>query len=1037
MSPADWALRHPLLPLVIVCMLAILGLRAGLQMPLTYLPDLGDNRIALRLEADGASLEQMDKDLAQPVEQALAALPQVTSIRSEVRSSEVHLILNLRDSRAAQDTLALVSDRITALIPDLDIAFRMTTIRALSSREQAAVELALVPHDRDILRASQTMRDIIRPALREIEGLTEITVRGAQRQGITLRPDLRRLEDADITVDEVTQQIASGTGRAAGAVMPTDPQAGAVMLGLSQPGQQDSMTEMLAQLPLRGRDGSAVPLASVADVTQTAMNGDWIARHDGAPALFVQVHADPAADLGTVLTALDGKLVQLAERLPDMQMDVVHRPADRAIASLAATQRALLEGGLLVIAVIALTLRASRATMLAACALPLSVLPTLFVMQLLGLSLNIVSLLALTLASGILVDDAIVEIENIHKYMARGIKARKAVAQAVRDIALPVIGTSLAILAVFAPVAAMPGEAGRYFWAFGSTLCIATIMSLAVSRLVIPPLAARFPDLARKRAKAQPRGPGSRSYTSLLTGSLRMRWLGLAGAIVIAAGSILAAMKHPGAFIPLDRAGTLRIELAQPAAMPPAQRQDRLRDVEISLLREDRVASVTMLYPTALHENASLMIATDGSLEAENAVRAILAAQPDMTTTVLNANGLPRLAMDIAAPDLGSLETAVTEVMRALSNMDQAGPAPIAPGGRIPEIRLAPDPEILRHLGLEHADILKVMETLAITRDTPVTYLDMPGQPGVPVYMDIGLIAASAETAMAQLPFLGLRLPEGGTVPFAALGEVDIHLSSLDLSRRDGLYVQRIVADPHDDAAGRDMTRVAMQTLAILQEELPGVALLPAGDTSLRQDMMRDLTHALGSSLLLLSATLLVLFRSAGQTMVILVSLLFSLGGGMLVLVATSLPLSLPVLIGMLLLFGIVAKNGILLIDRAQRLHRRKRTMAQALVMATRDRTRPIVMTSVAMIAGMVPAALPGLEGAAFRQPLALTVIGGVALSTLLSLLLLPAMALVAHNATTATRSWGVRNLYLVERLRKDWKGLAGRIGVTRPTPGS
>jgi multidrug efflux pump subunit AcrB len=187
----------------------------------------------------------------------------------------------------------------------------------------------------------------------------------------------------------------------------------------------------------------------------------------------------------------------------------------------------------------------------------------------------------------------------------------------------------------------------------------------------------------------------------------------------------------------------------------------------------------------------------------------------------------------------------------------------------------------------------------------------------------------------------------------------------------------------------------------------------------------------------LLSATLLVLFRSAGQTMVILVSLLFSLGGGMLVLVATSLPLSLPVLIGMLLLFGIVAKNGILLIDRAQRLHRRKRTMAQALVMATRDRTRPIVMTSVAMIAGMVPAALPGLEGAAFRQPLALTVIGGVALSTLLSLLLLPAMALVAHNATTATRSWGVRNLCLVARLRKDWKGLAGRIGVTRPTPGS
>lgn len=188
--------------------------------------------------------------------------------------------------------------------------------------------------------------------------------------------------------------------------------------------------------------------------------------------------------------------------------------------------------------------------------------------------------------------------------------------------------------------------------------------------------------------------------------------------------------------------------------------------------------------------------------------------------------------------------------------------------------------------------------------------------------------------------------------------------------------------------------------------------------------MMRDLTDAMGSGLMLLTATLLVMFRSAGQTMVILVSLLFSLAGGMGVLVATGLPLSLPVLIGMLLLFGIVAKNGILLIDRAQRLQRGKMTMAQALLRATRDRTRPILMTSLAMIAGMVPAALPGLEGAAFRQPMALTVIGGVALSTVLSLLLLPGMALLAHQAGLAARALSVRNL------RHAGRRLAGARGL-------
>lgn len=1000
MRPADWAVRHPWLPLVIICILAVFGLRAGLQMPLTYLPDLGDNRIALHLEADNASLERMDKDLAQPVEQALAALPQITSIRSEVRPSGVELTLNLRDSRSAQDTVALVSDRINALIPDLDIGFRINGIRAVSSREQAAVDIAIVPRDRDILSASLTMRDIIRPVLRKIDGLTDITVSGAQRHGITIRPDLGRLGDADLTLDEVMQQVVSGVGRITGVVMPTDPQAGTIMMGLSQYGPQDNVTDVLDRLPLRGGHGSTVPLAAVAEVRPSATSGDWIVRHDGQPALFVQVHVDPAADLGTVLTAIDDQLVQLAAKLPGLQMDVVNRPADRAIASLAATRRALLEGAVLVIAVIALTLRASRATMLAACALPLSVLPTLFVMDLLGLSLNIVSLLALTLASGILVDDAIVEIENIHKHMARGIKARKAVAQAVHEIALPVIGTSFAILAVFAPVAAMPGEAGRYFWAFGSTLCIATIMSLAVSRLVIPPLAARFPDLAGKRARTRPGGPIARRYLGLLIATLRLRWLGVAAALLVAAGSIVAAMTHPGSFIPMDRAGTVWVELAQPSAMARDHRRENLRELEKSLLGEPRVASVTMLVPAKSDQNARLMIATDGSLAAEEAIRAILDAQPDMTAAVLKGNGLPKLAMDIAAPDRTTLETAVTEVMRAISSMEQAGRAPMIPGGWLAQIRLTTDPEILRPLGLEEAGILRNMDSISMSRDTPVAYLDGPQQDGVPVFMDIGLMDPSVGTTMPHLAFLGLRVPEGGTVPFAALGEIEMHLSSLSLSRRDGHYVQRIVADPTDDAAAREMAGVAERTMATHQDNLPGLVMLPAGDTALRQDMMRDLADAMGSSLLLLTATLMLMFRSAGQTMVILVSLLFSLAGGMGVLVATGLPLSLPVLIGILLLFGIVAKNGILLIDRAQRLHRGKMTMAQALVKATRDRTRPILMTSLAMIAGMIPAALPGLDGAAFRQPMALTVIGGVALSTVLSLLLLPGMALLAHQAS-------------------------------------
>lgn len=1021
MSLSDWALRHPTLPLIAIALLTILGLRAGDQMPLTHLPDIGENRIVLRLVAEDATLDAMDRDLAQPVERALAALPQVSGISSEITASDLRMTLNLRNSDLAQDTLAAVSDRINALVPTSEVAFRIADIRARSSREQALLDLAVIPGDGDLVRASHAVETRILPALREIEGLTDITLQGLRRDRLTVRPDAAALASADLTLADLSRQISDRLGTIAPGELPSAGQPGPALLGLAPLADNGDPVAALGLLPQVTGAGHVLPLATLARIeTGPALSGfgpgteqGWIVRHDGAAAIFLRINVDPSVDLDSVLTALDERIARLGQELAagghGLRLALVNRPADRAVAALDATRRALLEGALLVIAIIALTLRARRATLLAALALPLSVLPTLFLMQALGISFNIVSLLALTLASGILVDDAIVEIENIHKHRAEGRSPRQAVAKAMRDIAGPVVATSAAVLAIFAPLAGMPGEAGRYFWAFGATLCIATVMSLAVSRLVIPPLAARFPDrLGATGSLPKPPGRLARAYDRMLGPVLAYRWLCLAAASGIAVLSVGAAMTHPGSFIPLDPPEHIDLDMTLPPHLS-AQARDRLTDRlagDIGAL--PGVRAVTTLVSTEAGGMTRLSIATDGAPQTASAIRARLDAEPDAQAILLTSAGRPPLVLNLAAPDRATLEAGAAALVSRLADPALAGPPRVVTSAPSPELRFTPDPDVLRQLGLTQDDIASALQTLTVARAHPLGYIDLQDGRDLAVHLD-PLPEALHETGFdtglgatgrpdRDLAFTALRLPGGQTLPLAALGRFDLHLTDASLSRRDGQYLRRLSLDPASPADTREIARMARLAVADLARDLPGLTLLPDGDTRLRTDMMADLKNAMGSMLLLLVAVLFLLFRSAGQVVVILLSLLFSLCGGMLVLLATGLPISLPVVIGILLLFGIVAKNGILLIDRAQRLHQDGAEMEVALRNAALDRARPILMTSAAMIAGMAPAALPGLEGAAFRQPLALTVIAGVAVSTGLSLVLLPALSLSAHR---------------------------------------
>ncbi|EDM69965.1 probable transporter transmembrane protein [Roseobacter sp. AzwK-3b] len=1000
MTFTDGILRHAVLAVIVITVLALLGLRAGLTLPLTHLPDIGDNRIVLRLTAPDASLTATDHDLAQPVYRALSSLPDVTSIRAQITSGQLVMTLSLRNSRTAQDSLAKVQDRLQALRPDLDLAVSIDEIRATSSRRQAALELAILPRDGDIVTASDALRDTILPTLRKIDGIAEIEVQGTARAELVIQTTDPQLASVGLTFAALNRQITQALSQqvAAQVAVSSVPTAGTILFSLPQNMLAAEAAQTLSALSLTTASGQKIPLAAVARVSTAPAPRDWLTRHNGTPAILAQIHAATGADLVTLSRDMDRVLTDLRHSRPDLALDVVARPAKQAIRSLGATRQALLEGCLLVIAVIALALKSWRATALAALAIPLSVLPTLYVMQVLGLSLNIVSLLALTLASGLVVDDAIVEIENIHTHQHHSRDSRKAVARAVDEMARPVIATSLALLAVFLPVATMPGEAGLYFQAFGYTLCIATVFSLLVSRLVIPGLALRFAGSPVARPAAPSARRLARRYRAVVIRALRLRWLCLAGAGLVAWLSVVSALNHPGAFIPLDRDALLRFDMALPPTMPPKARLDHLAALERDLLADKGVRGLTVIASDQPDDTLRLLIQTDGTAPIAARVRDALRQTADARALPLTSAGRPALVLDLAAPDRQSLEIAAPAILAAIAQLPEDIPILSPMAARQAQVRFLPDQGLLRQLDLSAADLVAALQGHAHPDDHLIARIE--GDDQQPLGLRSRLVASSPDApAPNDLSFAPVALPGGGTMPLAALGRFDLEFAHLRLDRRDGLYVLPLLAAPPSAASARRVTEIAEAEVARLSSDLPGLALLPAGDTASRRAMMSDLGRALGSMLLLLIAVLYALFRSMAQVGVILVSLVFALSGGMLVLSVTGLPVSLPVLIGLILLLGIVAKNAILLIDRAQTLVARHGNMAQAVIAAASDRARPIIMTSVAMIAGMLPAALPWLEGSAFRQPLALTVIGGVAVSTLLSLVVTPVLCLMAHGA--------------------------------------
>jgi multidrug efflux pump subunit AcrB len=636
--------------------------------------------------------------------------------------------------------------------------------------------------------------------------------------------------------------------------------------------------------------------------------------------------------------------------------------------------------------------------------LPLSVLPTFWIMDALGFSLNLVSLLAITLVTGILVDDAIVEIENIVRHMRMGKSPYRAALEAADEIGLAVIAITFTIVAVFAPVSFMGGIAGQYFKQFGLTVAAAVLISLLVARLITPLLAAYF--MRPHKHEEERDGFIMRFYTRLVGWSVRHKFITFVVGLGFFAGSIASTGLLPSAFLPEeDISRSLFV-----VELPPGSRLDdtqavtdglaeRLRQmpevrsvfvnggVQLPGKKEVRLATLTVNY-VPKEERAFRQRQLEGRIVDD------FRHVPDMRFFVLNDGGQRALQLIVTGPDQEVVIETAAKLQREMATIPTLeSPISTAPLNR-PEIRIVPKPALAAELGVS-TELLAETVRVGTIGDVGANLAKFDaGDRQVPIRVQL---PESVRGDRRIFDVLKVPAKNGAAVPLSAVADIELGQGPTSIDRYDRALRVALEGDMRGtDALGEVLE--AVYELPTAKNLPPGVVIKQTGDAEVMTEVFTSFGKAMGAGVMMVLGVLILLFANFLQPFTILLSLPLSIGGAIMGLVIAQKAISLPVVIGFLMLMGIVTKNAIMLVDFAIEEVARGVDRTTAIIDAGRKRARPIVMTTIAMAAGMLPSALAFGAGGEFRAPMAIAVIGGLIMSTLLSLVFVPAFFILMDD---------------------------------------
>ncbi|MBB3951018.1 efflux RND transporter permease subunit [Aureimonas jatrophae] len=1005
MNVSAWAIRHPLPTTVLFVVLTALGLLSFRSLPITYFPTIDVPLVTVTIGDPGAAPEDIETAITQRVEDAVASLTGIEELESVVEMGRSVTTVEFELSVPIDRAVADVRDAVASVRSDFPSGIDEPVVARVEAESGPVVTYAVADPSLTREELSFFVDDVVTRELRSRAGIGRVERIGGVDREIQIRLDPDRLLALDVTASQVNAELGRLAFDAGGGTMRT----GDVDRMVSTVATLRSLEDLEATA-IRLPNGSSATLGSLGTVIDTYAEPDGFGVLDGTEVVgFSVLRARGASDVG-VADVVDEAIGELLTAHPTVRFSRIDDSVTYTLGNYHSALKTLAEGSLLAMVVVFLFLRDWRATAVAAVALPLAIVPTFWAMQLLGFSLNIISLLGITLVAGILVDDAIVEIENIERHGRMGKPARQAAIDASAQIGLTVTAIAATIIAVFMPVGFMSGVVGQYFREFGLTVAIAVFFSLLVARLVTPLLAVH---LMRFHAEIR-RAPGmvERAYASLLRIAVTWRGTTVAVAVLLFAGSLALAIRLPTAFLPDEDNGKIQVSVELPAGSSLDDTRSTAETIRNELKNLDGVGGIFIRGGTNASGQrglnlASLLVILEPKTERALSAQALtplvadaLRRVPDIGFEPLNSSGERDVSVSILSRDGTAASEAADAMLRDLA----MAPFAVAPASsetaRTPEIRIRPDIERMANAGVTTtalADTVRVA-TVGAYDDDLAEFIDRDRR--IPIRLQL---ERSARDDLETLRTQRVPADDGRLVPLAQLADVDFAERVSRIERRDRERRIDVAFDtPEGMASGPGMNE--LRALVAVRGLPAGVRLEASGDSDTQGNVFSGFASAMGLGIGLVFVVLVLLFGSVVTPVTILVTLPLSLAGVVAALMLTGTAVSLPVVIGILMLMGIVTKNAIMLLDFAQEGEREGLSRAEASVAAGRERARPIVMTTLAMVAGMVPAALALGEGGDFRAPMAIAVIGGLVVSTLLSLVVVPALHTLMGDASNALR---------------------------------
>ncbi|WP_338501264.1 efflux RND transporter permease subunit [Sphingomonas kaistensis] len=1017
-----WCIKNPVPPIVLFIALLLAGIYSFATMEITNNPDIDFPAANISISQPGAAPSEMVNQVTQKVEAAVRGVDGVDEINSSVREGNSNTFVQFKigtpTDRAVNDVKAAI-DQIRGDLPD-GILEPQVSRQDISG--DGFVFIAVRATDMNLEDLSWYVDNTVSRRLLAQDGVAQVSREGGVERQIRVILDPAALQAQGITAAQVNQQLRS--------INVDAPGGRAEIAGSEQTvrvlGNARSAAALAdTQISLPG--GRFVRLGDIAQVRDSSAEPRSATELGGRPVVSFNVARAKGASDVTAYENTWAELKKIEEADPRISFVEINNSVDYTKSQYSSSMHALIEGAVLAVLVVFLFLRDIRATVISAVAIPLSAIPAFFFMDLMSINLNFLSLLALALVAGVLVDDAIVEIENIVRHMRMGKSAYQASIDAADEIGLAVLATTMSIVAVFLPVALMPGISGQFFRNFGYTVVLAVFMSLLVARMITPLMAAYF--LRSGGIQEHASGKWMNRYLGTLrwsidsshakaarnraTGFLGRRlsrfrdhrvWMIGVGLLILAATgfgiSQLSMTFQPQLDVPNS---TIRVGLA------PGTTLDQTKAVTARVSEiVQRNPNVENVFQRSFTSSAFLNVVykkdrEKKSYEIEREITPQLAQIADAQVNFLSqGGGGPGGGGRPVTLYLGGDDPVLlNQVANTLSDQMATIPMLVAPrvqGDVVrPEIRIKPRFDLAADLGVSTQALAQTIRVATIGDIDQNSARFSLSDRQVPIIVSLD---RSQRRDLSTLENLPVPTSSGGSVPLKSVAEITFGSGPVTVQRTNQVYRIAVGADLVPGAISGDAYK-QIDKLPIMQKLPAGVSRLTLGDQKWQGELIMNFVIAVFAGIALVFAVLVLLYRRFLAPLVNLGSLLLAPLGAVIALHIAGQPLSLPVFIGLLMLFGIVAKNSILLVDFAVEMMDHGMTKDEAIVEAGHKRAQPIVMTTVAMVAGMIPIALSLTGDGSWRAPMGVTVIGGLIMSTFLTLLLVPAYFSIAIDIET------------------------------------